>query len=218
MQKVFFVVVLFIFSVNLCCVANSSTMEDKYNKEKDYFDYSVVLTEFPKDYYYTTVKIDKSNERILIITDRVNEDNNSYHGLFYYFAKNGFVYPLGYIESTKPFTQSKHYLYINNGNKDIKFYASNKKSLKLKTKVSKINEDTQNILFDTIKSADRFAGDFGEAAGDDIRKVFLDGFYFEYHKPQYKRKYLKNLMRGCIRDGVKTQVQMYCCMIKKLHE
>ena len=73
------------------------------------------------------------------------------------------------------------------------------------------------IKFDTIKSAERFDGDFGSAAGDDVVKATLDGFYFEYHKPQYKRKYIKNLMKECIRDGVKTQVQMYCQMVKKLH-
>lgn len=218
MQKILFSIIFFIFTFNLCSVANSSVIEDKYSREKDYFDYSVVLSEFPKDYYYTTVKIDKSKERILIITDEVNEGNNSYHGLFYYFAKNGFVYPLGYIESKKPFAQSKRYIYMNDGNKDIKFYASNKKSLELKTKVSKPNKDAQKIKFDTIESAERFAGDFGEAAGDDVRKVVLDGFYFEYHKPQYKRKYLKSLMKDCTQDGVKTHVQMYCCMVKKLHE
>ena len=54
-------------------------------------------------------------------------------------------------------------------------------------------------------------------AGDDIKKVTMDGFYFQYHKGQYKRKYIKNLMKECIKDGVKTQVQMYCCMVKKLH-
>ena len=34
--------------------------------KKDYFNYSVALEEFPKDYYYTTVKIDKSKKCILI--------------------------------------------------------------------------------------------------------------------------------------------------------
>ena len=74
----------------------------------------MVLTEFPKEYYYTTVKINKSRERILIITDKVTEDKNSNYALFYYFAQNGFVYPLGYLESAKPLSHSKNYLYINN--------------------------------------------------------------------------------------------------------
>lgn len=195
----------------------SSQIKDRYNHKKDYFDYSVVLAEFSKEYYYTTVKINKSKERILIITDEVDENKNSYRGLFYYFAQNGFAYPLGYLESTEPFAQSKDYLYLNDGNNDIKFYAINKKSLTIKTKVSKTSKIRENIEFVTIESVDKFARDFGEPAGDDVKKVTLNGFYFEYHKPQYKKKYIKSLMKECINDGVKTQVQMYCCMVKKLH-
>ena len=73
------------------------------------------------------------------------------------------------------------------------------------------------IEFEEIESADKFAGDFGEPAGNDVVKATMDGFYFEYHKPQYKKKYIKSLMKDCIMDGVKTQVQMYCCVVKKLH-
>ena len=187
-------------------------LEDRYNRNKDYFDYSIVLNEFPKNYYYTTVKINKSKERILIITDKVNENKNSYHGLFYYFAKNGFVYPLGYLESFKPLSVSKNYLYLN----DKKFYMSDKNIEVLTANATK-KEITENIKFNTIESANKFAGDFGSPAGNDIKKVTMDGFYFEYHKGQYKKAYIKNLMEECIKDGVKTQVQMYCCMIKKLH-
>ena len=170
------------------------------------------MNEFPKNYYYTTVKINKSKERILIITDKVNENKNSYHGLFYYFAKNGFVYPLGYLESFKPLSVSKNYLYLN----DKKFYMSDKNIEVLTANATK-KEITENIKFNTIESANKFAGDFGSPAGNDIKKVTMDGFYFEYHKGQYKKAYIKNLMEECIKDGVKTQVQMYCCMIKKLH-
>jgi DNA/RNA endonuclease G (NUC1) len=53
-------------------VRDVSGLTDRYNHQKDYFDYSVVLSEFPKNYYYTTVKINKSKERILIITDKLN--------------------------------------------------------------------------------------------------------------------------------------------------
>ncbi len=193
------------------------TLEDKYNPNKDYFDYSVVLTEFPKNYYYTTVKINKSKERILIITDKVNADKTSNYGLFYYFANNGFVYPLGYLESTKPLSQSKNYLYLTNKNSDIKYYISDKKLAIIKSETKKINETVHNIKFETIESAEKFASDFGEAAGDDVVKTVADGFYFEYHKPQYKKKYIRSLMDECIKDGVKTQVQMYCCVVKKLH-
>lgn len=217
MRKILFFIIFFIFAVNVCVMAQSDLLEDKYNVQKDYFDYSVVLTEFPKEYYYTTVKINKSKERILIITDKINEDKTTNHGLFYYFGDNGFVYPLGYLESSEPFAQSKDYLYLNDGNNNVKFYASNKKTLEIKTKVSKTVKNTHNIEFETIKSADRFAGDFGEAAGDDVVRAVIDGFYFEYHKPQYKKKYIKELMKECIQNGVKTQVQMYCCMVKKLH-
>ena len=86
-----------------------------------------------------------------------------------------------------------------------------------KSTVSKVREYIDNIVFDTIGSADKFSGEFGSPAGDDIKKVYIDGFYFEYHKPQYKKDYIKQLMQECINDGVKTQVQMYCCMVKKLH-
>ena len=188
----------------------------KIIKKKDYFDYSVVINEFPKNYYYTTIKINKSKERILIVTDKVNENKNTNKGLFYYFGKNGFVYPLGYLESTIPFSQSKNYLYLNDGTKDIKFYMSDKKLEIVKSNVSR-NEPLSEIKFETIKSAEKFNGDFGSPAGDDIKKVTLEGFYFEYHKPQYKKEYIKNLMNECINDGVKTQVQMYCCVVKKLH-
>lgn len=225
MKKIFIVFLFCILFINLDAAANNSDqmLYDKYNPDKDYFDYSVVLTEFPKDYYYTTIKIRKSKERILIITDKVNANNNSYHGLFYYFAKNGFVYPLGYIESSTPLSQSKDYLYIVDKNKNIKFYMSNKNAgvnnrVNIKNKeINKIDKNIKNIEFETIESADRFAGDFGSAAGDDVVKATIEGFYFEYHKPQYKRKYIKSLMRECINDGIKTQVQMYCCMVKKLH-
>lgn len=233
MRKILFFIIFFIFSVNICAIAKNSSinnnkltnkipdskqiLEDKYNEQKDYFDYSVLLTEFPKEYYYTTVKINRSKERILIITNKVNEDKTTNHGLFYYFANNGFVYPLGYLESTKPFAQSKDYLYLNDGNNDIKFYASNKKSLGIETKVAKPEKDIHKIEFETIESSDRFAGDFGEAAGNDVVRAVIDGFYFEYHKPQYKKKYIKTLMRECIDNGVKTQVQMYCCMVNKIH-
>jgi len=153
----------------------------------------------------------------LIITDEVNADRNAYHGLFYYFAENGFVYPLGYLESTKPLSQSENYLYQNDGNEDMKFYMSDKKLEVKKSKSFGAKEIKNNIEFVTIESADKFAGDFGEAAGDDVVKASIDGFYFEYHKPQYKKKFIKNLMQECISDGVKTQVQMYCCVVKKLH-
>ena len=175
-----------------------------------------MLEEFPKDYYYTTVKINKSKERILIITNEIDKNNNSNQGLFYYFDKNGFVYPLGLIESGTPFTQSINYLYYNDENKDIKFYMSDKK-LEIIKSIANTKEERNNIVFATIKSADKFKGDFGEPAGDDIKKVTIDGFYFEYHKGQYKREYIKNLMKECIKEGVKTQVQMYCQMVKKLH-
>ncbi len=192
-------------------------ISDKYNPKKDYFDYSVVLTEFPKNYYYTTVKINKSKERILIITDKADENKNSNYGLLYYFAKNGFVYPIGYLESTKPLSQSKNFIYYNDGESDIEFYISDKNFKIEKSKTKKI-EQQNKISFYTIESADKFAGDFGSPAGDDVKKVILDGFYFEYHKPQYKRNYIKNLMQECIKDGVQTQVQMYCCVVKKLHQ
>ena len=224
MNKIVIFIIFFvlIISNSVFAVVKESTynylqIKDKYNPKKDYFDYSVVLEEFPKNYYYTTVKINKSKERILIITDGVNTNKNSYHGLFYYFAKNGFVYPLGYLESEKPFSQSKNYLYLINKNENTKFYMSDKGLAIIKINVPKIRENTNNIEFEAIKSTDRFAGDFGSAAGDDVVRATIDGFYFEYHKPQYKKKYIKSLMNECINDGVKTQVQMYCCMIKKLH-
>ena len=207
------------FSLNVfaCQNAGKYKLEDKYNPKKDYFDYSVVLAEFPKDYYYTTVKINKSKERILIITDKINTDKTANHGLFYYFKKNGFVYPLGYLESTKPLSYSKNYLFLVNENEDIRFYISDKRFEIVKTGITKNKEIRNNIEFETIESADKFIGDFGEPAGDDVVKATIDGFYFEYHKSQYKKKYIKNLMKECIQDGVKTQVQMYCCVVKKIH-
>jgi len=222
MRKIIFTVLILCFSILACTDTgtagiNPPALEDKYNTQKDYFDYSVVLTEFPKNYYYTSVKINKSKERILIITDKINVDKSSNHGLFYYFARNGFVYPLGYLESIKPLVKSKNYLYLSNKNENIKFYMSDKKLEIIKVKIPTIKEKVNGIEFETIESADKFAGDFGSAAGNDVIKEAFDGFYFEYHKPQYKRKYIRNLMGKCINDGVKTQVQMYCCMIKKLH-
>ena len=220
MRRMFVFIIILIFSVTVPATAkvrDVSGLMDRYNHQKDYFDYSVVLSEFPKNYYYTTVKINKSKERILIITDKVTESNNSYHGLFYYFAKNGFVYPLGYLESTKPLFQSKNYLYLKDKKDYIKFYPSDKKFSVKKSNEGKLKENIKYIEFTTIESADKFAGDFGSPAGDDIKKVTIDGFYFEYHKPQYKKRYIRNLMYECINDGVKTQVQMYCCVVKKLH-
>lgn len=209
----------FIFAAELFALAKPSNnqIKDRYNLQKDYFDYSVVLTEFPKNYFYTTVKINKSKERILIITDEVTKNKNSYRGLFYYFAKNGFVYPLGYIESDTPLSQSKNYLYYNENNENKKFYMSDKKLSIIKKKALKTTEATKNIEFVTIESADKFAGNYGEPAGNDIIRAVLDGFYFDYHKPQYNKKYIKSLMQECIKDGVKTQVQIYCCMVNKLH-
>jgi hypothetical protein len=195
----------------------SQKLFDGYNYKKDYPDYSDVLAEFSKDYYYTTVKINKSKERILIITDEISKNKTSNHGLFYYFGKNGFVYPLGYLESKKPFAYSKKYLYLSEKDKNIKFYMSDKKLSVIKSVVKKINELSNNIEFEQIKSAEKFVCDFGSPAGDDIKRVTIDGFYFEYHKPQYKRAYISSLMRECINEGVKTQVQMYCCMVNKLH-
>lgn len=194
-----------------------SVIQDRYNRKKDYFDYSVVLTEYPKNYYYTTVKINKSKERILIISNEADANKNSYYGLFYYFAKNGFVYPLGLIESKTPLAQSKNYLYYNDGIKDVRFYFTNKKLSIIKSKTTNADKNRENIKFVTIESSEKFAGDYGESAGDDVVRATVDGFYFNYHKPQYKRKYIKNLMRECVNDGVKTHVQMYCCMVNKLH-
>ena len=224
MNKIAIFIIFFVLIISNTAFAgvkentsNNMQIKDNYNPQKDYFDYSVVLEEFPKNYYYTTIKINKSKERILIITDRVNANKNSCHGLFYYFVKNGFVYPLGYLESEKPFSQSKNYLYLIDKNKNTKFYMSDKKLAIIKSDVSKIRENVNNIEFETIESADRFAGDFGSAAGNDVVRAIVNGFYFEYHRPQYKKKYIKILMNECIKDGVKTQVQMYCCMVKKLH-
>ena len=191
---------------------------DKYNPKKDYFDYSVLLEEFPKDYYYTTVKINKTKERILIVTNDVNKENNSSCGLFYYVTKNGFVYPLGYVESSEPLMQSNKYLYMNDNNKDMKFYVSDKKSAIVRSKVSNADKNAKIIEFETIKSADRFKGDYGSPAGDDVKRLTKDGLYFEYHTSQYKQKYIEKLMQECIDEGVKTQVQMYCLMVKKLHQ
>ena len=219
----------FVFAIFIMCLvaavfspvmAGDEELNPLKNKEytqKDYFDYSVVLTEFPKDYYYTTVKINKSKNRILIVTDKTDANKNASRGLFFYFAKNEFAYPLGYLESSKPFSVSKNYLYMSDKNDIIRFYMSDKDMKIIKSKTAKIGEKTENVEFVTIESADKFAGDFGEAAGDDVVKAKMDGFYFEYHKPFYKKKYIKSLMRECINDGVKTQVQMYCCVVKKLH-
>lgn len=223
MKKFIIFIVFFIFFTSNIIFAGNDTsysfknLIDNYNHTKDYFDYSVVLTEYQKNYYYTTVKINKSKERILIITDEVDANKHSSHGLFYYFAKNGFVYPLGFLESSKPLAKSKNYLYLNDKNENIKFYMSDKELEIIKSKAAKINEKLNDIEFETIESADRFSGDFGEPAGDDVVKATVDGFYFEYHKPEYKRKYITELMKECIKDGVKTQVQMYCQMVKKLH-
>ena len=216
MQKLFNISLIFILIFQLY-IYGYAAMDDKYNFKKDYFDYSVVIEEFAKNYYYTTVKINKSKERILIVTDKITENKNSYHGLFYYFAKNGFIYPLGYLKSIQPLSNSKNYLYLTDENSIVKFYMSDKKLKIIKLPIKKINEKTQNITFDTIESAQKFKGDFGTAAGDDVRRATLEGFYFEYHKPQYKRKYIENLMQQCICDGVKTQTQMYCCVVDKLH-
>jgi hypothetical protein len=214
-RRLFVAFLFFVLCINTQSFA-TNTLTDNYNPQKDYFDYSVVLTEFPPDYYYTTVKINKSKNRILLITDKITADKTSYHALFYYFAKNEFVYPLGILESTQPFSQSKNYLYLTDKNEDIKFYMSDKKLEIKKSKAAKIREKTTPVEFDTIRSADKFAGDFGEPAGDDVVKATLEGFYFEYHKPQYKKKYIKSLMNECLTDGVKTQVQMYCCVVNKL--
>jgi hypothetical protein len=192
-------------------------IEDKYNSQKDYFDYSVLLEEFPKDYYYTTVKINKTKERILIVTDRINDDNSSNSGLFYYVDKDGFVCPLGFVESTEPLMQSKNYLYLCN-NAYMKFYISDKKFEIIKSKVSNADKNAKIIEFETIKSADRFKGDYGSPAGKDVKRLTNEGLYFEYHTSQYKEKYIKKLMQECIDEGVKTQVQMYCLMVKKLHQ
>lgn len=192
------------------------TLKDRFNLKKDYFDYSIVLNEFPKNYYYTTVKINKSKERILIITDRVTSDKYSYHGLLYYVRDNGFVLPLGYIDSSRLLAKSKNYLYLRDNGKNIKFYISDKNSKIVESEIIKVGENTENIQFETIQSANKFAGDFGEPAGDDVVKAAVDGFYFEYHKPELKKKYIKTRMEECINDGVKTQVQMYCCMVQKI--
>ncbi len=193
-------------------------LKDRYNAGKNYFDYSVVLNEFPKNYFYTTVKINKSKERILIITDKITDNKGALNGLFYYVAKNGFVYPLGLLESKVPFSISKDYLYLNDGNDNIKLFISDKKFEFDKSKVQKIDKKAKNIEFETIKSADKFSGDFGEPAGDDVKKLSNEGFYFFYHDSQYKKKYVQKLMQECIDDGVKTNVQMYCQMVKKLHQ
>ncbi len=221
MRKIYLIIIFLIFTIANCAASQMSKnkaygIPERYNQQKDYFDYSVVLKEYPKDYYYTTVKINKSKERILIITDKLSENRFSTHGLFYYFAKNEFVYPIGYIESSKPLAQSKNYIYLNEENQYKKIYISDKKFEIIKLHSNK-KEPMTNITFETIKSADKFDGDFGSPAGNDIKKVKIDGFYFEYHKPQYKKKYIKKLMYECINDGVKTQVQMYCCVVKKLH-
>ena len=216
MKRIFIAFLFFIFCINAQSFA-ADTLTDRYNRQKDYFDYSVVLTEFPSNYYYTTVKINKSKNRILMITDKVTPDKTTYHALFYYYAKNEFVYPLGFLESSKPLSQSKNYLYMTNKSENIKFYMTDKKLGIKKSKAAKIREKTTPIEFETIQSADRFAGDFGSAAGNDVVKATLEGFYFEFHKPQYKKKYIKNIMSECITDGVKTQVQMYCCVVNKLH-
>ena len=209
MKKILVFILILFFSLNVFASENTYA-------SKDYFDYSSVLEDFPKNYYYTTVKINKSKERILIITDRVNSDKTACNGYFYYFAKNGFVYFVGHFGGDKPFTLSKNYIYTNVRNQNIKFYVSDKKFMIEKSSAKK-SEQTHDMIFDTIGSADKFAGDFGSPAGNDIKKVTVDGFYFEYHKPQYKRKFIKNLMLTCIKDGVKTQVQMYCCVVKKIH-
>lgn len=75
MRRIFIFIIILIFSVTVSAMAkvrDVSGLTDRYNHQKDYFDYSVVLSEFPKNYYYTTVKINKSKERILIITDKLN--------------------------------------------------------------------------------------------------------------------------------------------------
>lgn len=193
-------------------------LKDRYNSQKDYFDYSVLLNEFPKNYFYTTVKINKSKERILIITDKIADNKSASNGLFYYATPSGFVYPLGLLESKIPFSMTKDGLYFNDGNNNLKFFVSDKKFKIVTSKVKNIDPKAQNIEFETIKSAEKFSGDFGEPAGDDVKKLSIEGFYFLYHDSQYKKKYIQQLMQECIDDGVKTNVQMYCQMVKKLHK
>ena len=202
-----------LFSCLPAGAAEKNGLQTQIQEQKDYFDYSAVLKEYPEYYYYTTIKINKSKHRILIVTDRVDENNYTYYGMLYYFAKNGFAYPLGYIASIKPLAQSKNYLYVN----DKKVYISDGKFSVVESKNNNKKEKTNYIEFTTIESADKFAGDFGEAAGNDVVRESVEGFYFEYHKPDYKKEYINKLMHECINEGVKTNVQMYCCMVNKLH-
>ena len=101
---------------------------------------------------------------------------------------------------------------------NIKFYISDNSFEIVKSNIKKIKEYVAPIEFVQIKNSEKFACDFGEAAGDDVVKAKIDGYYFEYHKPEYKKKHIENLMKECINDGVKTQVQMYCCVVHKLHQ
>ena len=57
MRKLF--IIFFVISLIVSISANASEnifspLKDKYDFKKDYFDYSVILTEFPKNFYYTT--------------------------------------------------------------------------------------------------------------------------------------------------------------------
>ena len=47
---IFLVITIFCFNVSSYAEDISRPLEDRYNLQKDYFDYSVVLTEFPKEY------------------------------------------------------------------------------------------------------------------------------------------------------------------------
>lgn len=67
------------------------------------------------------------------------------------------------------------------------FYPSDKKFIIKKSNERELKENIKYIEFTTIESADKFAGDFGSPAGDDIKKVIIDGFYFEYTNHNIKR-------------------------------
>ena len=59
--------------------------------------------------------------------------------------------------------------------------------------------------------------ELGDLVGDDVERMGYKNFYVDYHVEDFTKSQIKDFAHKCIKDNVKTQYQMDCCVRMQMY-
>lgn len=59
--------------------------------------------------------------------------------------------------------------------------------------------------------------ELGDLVGDDVERIEYKNFYVDYHVKDFTKSQIENFAQSCIKDNVKTQYQMDCCVRMQMY-